>query len=961
MENKFIVGLTYMDRVIKDNPDISPENAAFTVSRYIPDIRSRELFSKYQEMSENGKLELFSIKEVGGNWILYSKLNPENILKVFNKKPDNQEIQHAISRAMRFYMKENIEFIGTFLREHKNHLKSNFLATVVFPTVPLTESITADYIFEEIELYEGFLDSIKNFLQNKADSTMSDVSSTITNFKDAGIIIKDVISDADVLEKASTQIGKRLLNQLKTIKGTVTKIETSTNNNAIDQAAGKINQIIDMFYAGQRKSVQLGGWKGLLYKLGMYGFVKFVWSRITQYSKLSEFVNFAKGAVIEELIDKLDVFQNMMNSVASLTMQKFMNFFAGLNEVKEIFIDMLAEIKRKLGVGNNLSTTVSPISEHGGRVVKGVNTTVDVGPNEIKTQAAKFGNKVNKDGYPPELNKKARKNTTSNKLFNMGLAEEYDRFSLAIMEGGRTLEEGPRDALRRIGKAAAVASSLGSLGAMGAVGYNGISKANASEPVQMQKIPDDSKSFAPISSLRPKSRVSNEPEVDQEPTDTAPKQSLRPNPRPVIRITDQPSEIYLIKAAEKAGLKGVELAAFLAQTAQETGLYDHLKELGGKSYFKKYDPEYSAEKAKILGNDEPGDGYKYKGRGYIHLTGKYNYAEASKDLGIDLVKNPKMVENPKIAAKTALWFWFNFVRPDVSDFSDVESVTRQINPAMNHLENRKQYFKKYVEVMTRSGKINESEIVDLSKKREDKKLKDFHKKMSDDVKSLAELKREALNIAHEQGIFGDFRPGMRFTLPNGASYKVLGLSMKTSKTGKLPNHQLEFRKKHNFGPAKFIEVDGKFYQPIVYAEEMAGEMAGSNSGFDLDKLINFETGEKRYTTFTGPKRVTEKKKPDQVKGKEKMPKKSKPSKTGEQPHPYRGRLVGENTYFKDGKVSKDFINYIKENISITGTETARLAKKKGLEPGTPEWFEHWFSLPYMIDRRKKNKGREGKR
>lgn len=958
MENKFIVGLTYMDRVIKDNPDISPENAAFTVSRYIPDIKSRELFSKYQEMSENGKLELFSIKEVGGNWILYSKLNPENILKVFNKKPDNQEIQHAISRAMRLYMKENIEFVGTFLREHKNHLKSNFLATVVFPTVPLTESITADYIFEEIELYEGFLDSIKNFLRSKADDTMSDVSSTITNFKDAGIIIKDVISDADVLEKASMQIGKRLLNQLKTIKGTVTKIETSTNNNVIDQAAGKINQIIDMFYAGQRKSVQLGGWKGLLYKLGMYGFVKFVWSRITQYSKLSEFVNFAKGAAIEELIDKLDVFQNMMNSVASLTMQKFMNFFAGLNEVKEIFIDMLAEIKRKLGVGNNLSTTVSPISEHGGRVVKGVNTTVDVGPNEIKTQAAKFGNKVNKDGYPPELNKKARKNTTSNKLFNMGLAEEYDRFSLAIMEGGHTLEEGPRDALRRLGKAAAVASSLGTVGTMGATGYSAYQ--DQSRPRIEQ--PSSSSELAPASSIRPQ-QAPRATSGDDNASELAPTRSLRPEARPQLTgITGNRLENMLLNYAHQNGIRGTELAALMAQSYVETeGFTDMTEDYNGspEEYFNgRYSPDHNPAAAEDLGNTQPGDGFRFFGRGFLQLTGRYNYERAGREIGIDLVNNPDLAADPEISLRITRWFWRWKVTRLTDNFDDTGTITRLITGHESQgLDRRQQAFDDYQEQFD----LNESEIVDLSKKREDKKLKDFHKKMSSDIKSLAELKREALNIAYEQGIFGDFRPGMRFTLPNGASYKVLGLSMKTSKTDKLPNHQLEFRKKHNFGPAKFIEVDGKFYQPMVYAEEMAGEMAGSNSGFDLDKLINFETGEKRYTTFTGPKRVTEKKKPDQVKGKEKMPKKSKPSKTGEQPHPYRGRLVGENTYFKDGKVSKDFINYIKENISITGTETARLAKKKGLEPGTPEWFEHWFSLPYMIDRRKKNKGREGKR
>jgi Cu-Zn family superoxide dismutase len=57
-----------------------------------------------------------------------------------------------------------------------------------------------------------------------------------------------------------------------------------------------------------------------------------------------------------------------------------------------------------------------------GRIVKGVNTTVDVGPNEIKTQAAKFGNTVDRDGRPPTLSKKVKGKST-NVLFNLGLAE----------------------------------------------------------------------------------------------------------------------------------------------------------------------------------------------------------------------------------------------------------------------------------------------------------------------------------------------------------------------------------------------------------------------------------------------------------------------------------------------------------------------------------------------------------
>ena len=59
-----------------------------------------------------------------------------------------------------------------------------------------------------------------------------------------------------------------------------------------------------------------------------------------------------------------------------------------------------------------------------GRIVKGVNTTVDVNPNEIKTQAAKFGNTVDKDGFPPTLSKKVKGKST-NVLFNLGLAEGY--------------------------------------------------------------------------------------------------------------------------------------------------------------------------------------------------------------------------------------------------------------------------------------------------------------------------------------------------------------------------------------------------------------------------------------------------------------------------------------------------------------------------------------------------------
>ena len=65
------------------------------------------------------------------------------------------------------------------------------------------------------------------------------------------------------------------------------------------------------------------------------------------------------------------------------------------------------------------------IQENGGRVVKGVNTTADVGVDAIKKQAAKFGNTVDKDGRPPTLSKKV-KGSKTNVLFNLGMTESVD-------------------------------------------------------------------------------------------------------------------------------------------------------------------------------------------------------------------------------------------------------------------------------------------------------------------------------------------------------------------------------------------------------------------------------------------------------------------------------------------------------------------------------------------------------
>jgi putative chitinase len=175
-------------------------------------------------------------------------------------------------------------------------------------------------------------------------------------------------------------------------------------------------------------------------------------------------------------------------------------------------------------------------------------------------------------------------------------------------------------------------------------------------------------------------------------------------------ITSSPLESTLRNVAIQAGLKGQELAQFLAQCAHETGNFASLTEYGGSLDFRKYDPKYAPKKAKELGNNKPGDGALFKGRGFIQLTGRWNYTQAGKALGLPLDKNPKLVERPDIAAKTSLWFWKNRVRPNVDNFADTKTVTYYINTALRGLDERIQFFQKYLSTMrsTKREDINDT-------------------------------------------------------------------------------------------------------------------------------------------------------------------------------------------------------------------------------------------------------------
>ena len=200
---------------------------------------------------------------------------------------------------------------------------------------------------------------------------------------------------------------------------------------------------------------------------------------------------------------------------------------------------------------------------------------------------------------------------------------------------------------------------------------------------QMVKVPDTAKPVETPKAKAEKSKQVEKPKEIEKQIDTS------------KTVTGTKHEAILRQYAEKANIKGNELIAFLSQAAHETLDFKHMIEIGGSLDFKKYDPKFAPAKAKQLGNTEVGDGARYKGRGYIQLTGRYNYRKAGEALGLPLEQKPELVEKPEIAAKVAIWYWKNRVKPNVDDFKDVKGVTKPINPGLKGLEDRKEKYQAY--------------------------------------------------------------------------------------------------------------------------------------------------------------------------------------------------------------------------------------------------------------------------
>lgn len=132
-------------------------------------------------------------------------------------------------------------------------------------------------------------------------------------------------------------------------------------------------------------------------------------------------------------------------------------------------------------------------------------------------------------------------------------------------------------------------------------------------------------------------------------------------------------------------------AHFIAQLAHESGSFRYSEEIAsGSAYEGRMD----------LGNTQPGDGRKFKGRGLIQLTGRANYQEYGRDIGRDLLENPEQVAtDPELCVDVAGWYWMKREINPYADANDIRMVTRKINGGLNGLIDRIDYFERAQHVL----------------------------------------------------------------------------------------------------------------------------------------------------------------------------------------------------------------------------------------------------------------------
>lgn len=184
--------------------------------------------------------------------------------------------------------------------------------------------------------------------------------------------------------------------------------------------------------------------------------------------------------------------------------------------------------------------------------------------------------------------------------------------------------------------------------------------------------------------------VENEPDPPLNEEDI-PKNNIErvPNYKTNVKV---PNELVLAMRKYNIGRDPLERAHILAQCDHESGGFRLKYELWGPTA-----TQSGYEGRDDLGNVNAGDGYKYRGRGFIQLTGRANYKKYSKSIGADIVNSPDLVAT-NYFAETPCLYWISRGLGKYatgSELSNIKSITRRINGGFNGLDDRIKKFTKY--------------------------------------------------------------------------------------------------------------------------------------------------------------------------------------------------------------------------------------------------------------------------
>ena len=177
---------------------------------------------------------------------------------------------------------------------------------------------------------------------------------------------------------------------------------------------------------------------------------------------------------------------------------------------------------------------------------------------------------------------------------------------------------------------------------------------------------------------------------------------------------DQTFQVFDINTPQRA-------AAFLAQTGHESGGLNlteenlHYKAATLSRLWPRLFPadvaeQYAAQGPQAIGSrayggrmgngpEETGDGFRYRGRGLIQLTGKDNYAACGDALGMDLISDPDQVAQNPVAVLSAGWFWDTHHLNALADQGDMLTITKRINGGTIGLEERVELYNHILSVL----------------------------------------------------------------------------------------------------------------------------------------------------------------------------------------------------------------------------------------------------------------------